>query len=220
MHSSNPLNHTTSPITTGTAVLAVKFSGGVLIACDTLASYGSLARFPSVERLRSLGNRTLIAASGDYSDFQVMMDHLNEQLREENSLDDGYVRSPSEYHQLIARILYNKRSKMDPWWLQCLIAGSLNGESFLGLADLRGTHFCDDFLATGYGSYLATPLFRKYWRPDLSLEDARALITEAVKVLVARDGRTHPRWQFGIVTDRDITIEPASELEISWAIAS
>ncbi|KAL0216220.1 hypothetical protein P9112_008404 [Eukaryota sp. TZLM1-RC] len=213
-----PVTHTTMPVTTGSAVLAVKYNGGVLVACDTLASYGSLARFPSVERLRSVGDNTLIAASGDFSDFQMLMEFLDEEVREERSLDDGYVRSPSEYHQLIARILYNKRNRMDPWWLQCIVAGFHN-EPFLGLADLRGTHYVDDFLATGFGSYLATPLFRKYWTPGMTLEEAKNLLIEAIKVLIGRDGRTHAKWQMGNVTQRETRVEDPAEIEISWAIA-
>lgn len=36
---------------TGTSVLGVKFSGGVIIAADMLGSYGSLARFRNISRL-------------------------------------------------------------------------------------------------------------------------------------------------------------------------
>ena len=34
-------------------------------------SYGSLARFTDLRRIRRVGDFTLIAASGEYSDFQV-----------------------------------------------------------------------------------------------------------------------------------------------------
>lgn len=36
---------------TGTSVLGVKFTGGVIIAADMLGSYGSLARFRNISRL-------------------------------------------------------------------------------------------------------------------------------------------------------------------------
>lgn len=36
---------------TGTSVLGVKFTGGVILAADMLGSYGSLARFRNISRL-------------------------------------------------------------------------------------------------------------------------------------------------------------------------
>lgn len=37
-----PIGHVTSPIVTGGAVIALKFDKGVIIAADTLLSYGGL----------------------------------------------------------------------------------------------------------------------------------------------------------------------------------
>ncbi|CAB1103648.1 unnamed protein product [Ectocarpus sp. CCAP 1310/34] len=42
--------YTSQPIVTGTSVLGIK--DGVMLAADTLASYGSLARYKNVERLK------------------------------------------------------------------------------------------------------------------------------------------------------------------------
>ena len=68
-----PTSHTQQPIVTGTSVLAVKYNGGVMLAADTLASYGSLARYKDVRRLQKVGDNTLVGASGEISDFQSIM---------------------------------------------------------------------------------------------------------------------------------------------------
>lgn len=60
---------------TGTSVLGIKYDGGVLLAADTLASYGSLARFDDVSRLHQAGSHACVAAGGDMSDFQELQ-HL------------------------------------------------------------------------------------------------------------------------------------------------
>lgn len=49
----------------------MQYKGGVLLASDTLASYGSLARFKDVQRLKSVGTHTVLGAGGEMSDFQV-----------------------------------------------------------------------------------------------------------------------------------------------------
>lgn len=41
-------------------------------------SYGSLARFTNLRRVRRVGDYTLLGGSGEYSDFQHIMDLLSE----------------------------------------------------------------------------------------------------------------------------------------------
>ena len=81
---------------TGTSVLGVTINDGVMLAADTLGwysnttcttnvhmhtyltvyaplgSYGSLARFRSVSRLKKVTDGCVVAASGDYADFQFL----------------------------------------------------------------------------------------------------------------------------------------------------
>ncbi len=59
-----PIRHTTRPIVTGTTVLGVRYQDGVMLASDTLASYGSLARYKDVRRINRIGENTLVAGSG------------------------------------------------------------------------------------------------------------------------------------------------------------
>jgi 20S proteasome subunit beta 7 len=66
----------------GTSVLGVKYRDGVMVAADTLGSYGSLARFRSISRLFRVNNETVIAASGDYADFQFIKDILEQKVYE------------------------------------------------------------------------------------------------------------------------------------------
>uniref|UniRef100_A0A3Q4HYY6 Proteasome subunit beta type-4 n=1 Tax=Neolamprologus brichardi TaxID=32507 RepID=A0A3Q4HYY6_NEOBR len=55
-----PVRHTLNPMVTGTSVLGVKFTGGVVIAADMLGSYGSLARFRNISRLMKVNNSTIL----------------------------------------------------------------------------------------------------------------------------------------------------------------
>lgn len=53
------------------------------MAADTLASYGSLARFRDERRLLKVGygpGKCLIGASGDMGDFQFMKESLEQLL--------------------------------------------------------------------------------------------------------------------------------------------
>ncbi|KAL6634641.1 hypothetical protein ACP70R_027312 [Stipagrostis hirtigluma subsp. patula] len=66
------------PYVTGTSVIALKYKDGVIMACDTGASYGSTLRYKSVERIKAVGKHSLIGASGEFSDFQEILRYLDE----------------------------------------------------------------------------------------------------------------------------------------------
>ena len=52
--------------------------------------------------------------------------------------------------------LLQRRNQQNPLWNDVIIAGP----NFLGFVDKIGTTFCDDFIATGFGSYLSLPILR------------------------------------------------------------
>lgn len=56
----SPSPSPSNPMVTGTSVLGVKFTGGVIIAADMLGSYGSLARFRNISRLMKVSSFCLV----------------------------------------------------------------------------------------------------------------------------------------------------------------
>ena len=71
-----PIADLRMPIVTGTSVLGLRYKDGVMLATDTLASYGSLARFMDVRRLEKIGDDVVAGASGDMSDWQNLRQQL------------------------------------------------------------------------------------------------------------------------------------------------
>lgn len=65
-----------------------------------LAFYAILAR---------VGDCTLIGASGEYSDFQHIMEVMEDNQQYDVNMDDGFERSPSEIYNLLRTIMYNRR---------------------------------------------------------------------------------------------------------------
>ena len=76
----NPFVDFRQPIVTGTSVIGIKFDGGVLIAADTLGSYGSLARYRDVSRILKVNDCTVLGASGDYADFQYLSSIIEQRV--------------------------------------------------------------------------------------------------------------------------------------------
>ena len=65
---------------TGTSVLGMKFDGGVVIAADTLGSYGATARFRDISRVMKVNDCTAIAASGDIADYRFLKSIIEQRV--------------------------------------------------------------------------------------------------------------------------------------------
>jgi len=216
-YSTDPTKHTLQPIVTGSTVIGMKYNGGVLVAADTLASYGNQARFKDVCRLKKVGKYTLLGASGELSDFQYIGDMLDELDNEDFLHEDGCSMGPHEYSSYIGRVMYNRRSKMNPLFNQFIVVGKKKDAApMLTYVDHQGTAFQDDFCATGFGSYLAMPLLRSEWRPDISLADAKALLVKCLQVCFYRDARAFNKIRIGTCDGETVTIEEPMTMPHKW----
>ncbi|CAO1636083.1 unnamed protein product [Sympodiomycopsis kandeliae] len=224
-----PSSHTSQPIVTGTSVLGLRYKDGIMLATDTLASYGSLARFMNIQRLHQLGENTVLGASGDMSDMQYVLHELDKVLIDEFNEDDGHDLSPPQIYAWLSRLMYERRSKVDPLWNSFVLGGVSppteshpQGKPFLGYVDLLGVTYQSSTIATGFGLHLAQPLLRKAveGREDTLTEDqARSILEGCMKVLFYRDARSLNRFQIATINAQGSTISAPKSVPTSWGFA-
>ena len=210
---------TLSPYVTGNSVLAIKYKGGVLMACDMLGAYGSTKRYKNVQRVFKVNETTIVGASGEISDFQYISNLLEELTTQDFCYDDGCTLTPKEIHAYLCRVLYNRRNKMDPLWNSLVVAGvdPLTGESFIGSVGMLGTSYTDSHVATSFGNYLSRPLFREFQRDDMSLEEAVSLMQEALRVLFYRDKTSINKYILAKVEKEEgVAISKPFALDTKW----
>lgn len=211
-----PIKHTTQPIVTGASVIAIKYAGGIIMGTDTLASYGSNARYKGVCRLKKVGAGTLLGASGEMSDFQ-QMSHLLEDIDTDDWMaEDGLRLGPKEIWNYMGRVLYNKRSKFNPLLNQFVVAGYQDGESFLGFVDHQGTCYQEKFIATGFGMHLAMPMLREAWKEGMTEAEARQLVAKCLEVLFYRDCYASNEVQIAKVDPSGVAIDAPVVLGTNW----
>ena len=75
----------------------MKYDGGVVIAADTLGSYGSLARFTEIQRVIKVNETTIVGAGGDFADFQFLSDIIKQKQIDEECADDGFNLKPKVF---------------------------------------------------------------------------------------------------------------------------
>lgn len=229
--SNGPKQATQAPVVTGTSVLALKFNGGVVMAADNLASYGSLARFTNTQRLRTFGDKAVLGFSGDVSDMQFLDRHLTGLEIQEAYEDAGEDNeeaglNAANLHTYLGKLFYGRRNKFDPLWNQVLVAGFDNKNSvFLACVDLRGTTYSSPSLATGYGAALAQPIMRRVAETEeqaaqLTQEEAIDVIKECMKVMFYRDARSLDTYSMAVVKKDGVTLTTDEKVDRqSWAFA-
>lgn len=218
-----PMRHTLTPITTGTSVLGIKFDKGVMIACDTLGSYGSLARYRKVSRVMRVNDTTIMGADGDYADFQFLKSVIEQKCISDRCAGDGFQYTAPSLHSWLTRVLYNRRSKFNPLWNSLVVGGFAGDEPFLGYVNKIGTAYEAPSIATGYGAYIAQPLLRDALdkKPNLTEADAKELLKQCITVLYYRDGRAWNKYEIATVTsDAPAKIEGPLEVTGDWSIAT
>jgi len=208
--------HTVQPIVTGTSVLGTTYKDGVLIACDTLGSYGSTKRYKSVQRMHKVNEQVVLAASGEISDFSYIKKLLDELTTDDFCNDDGIQLSPKEVHAYLCRVMYNRRNKFDPLWNSLILGGFSNGTPFLGTIGMIGTNYEDAHVATGFGNHLARPIFRERHSPDMSEADAVAMLHDALRVCYYRDKQSINKFQIAKITAEGVTISDPFSLDVKW----
>ena len=92
--------------------------------------------------------------------------------------------------------------------------------SHLGYVDLYGTMFSDNYIATGYGNYMALPLIRDRWRADMSEGEARALLEDCMRVLWYRDTRALNKIQLAKMTATGTVISEPYSVDTNWSFRS
>lgn len=211
-------------------MIAVKYKDGVVIAADNLASYGSLARFTDVHRLRPFNKQAIVGFGGDVSDMQYLDRLLMSLNTEENygssDPDETPAMSAKNLWTYLSKVMYKRRTDFNPLWNALLICGlDDKGKPFLASTDLLGTTFSAPTLATGFGAHLAQPILRRVV-PDeatsqqLDKEAAVAAVKECMKVLFYRDARSMNEYSIAVVSSEGVELKEDEKLENqSWAFA-
>ena len=233
-----PTLHTQQPTITGTSVVALKYKDGIMMAADNVGAYGSLMRFSNIERLIKVGEETVVGILGDISDLQQIERILDElEIDEAYDIEDGgdepepgkpaphSLRAP-HVHEYLSRVLYNRRSKMDPLW-NAVVVGGYNDDRtpFLKYVDLLGVTYASLTIATGFGGHLAIPLLRNLIPYDkdyseVTEEQARECLAHCMRVLFYRDARSMDEYSLVTIKPLEFKHEKGVKVEDqAWRFA-
>jgi 20S proteasome subunit beta 7 len=104
--------------------MAIKYADGVMLAADTAVAYGSMKKTKHSCRMAEISKETVIACSGEMSDFQELIKIFREKHEGDVMENDGaHFFKPKDYFNYLSRVNYQRRMKMDPLWNGTLVGG-------------------------------------------------------------------------------------------------
>lgn len=174
----------------GTSVFALKYKDGIMIAADVQVNYGSWLKEKNFQRMCTVGEESILACSGEMSDFQNLKKMLDVKYEDDLIQSDGALfLGPKEYHNLVGGFQYRKRMRGDPVFVSAIIAGISRStkEVFLGCSDHHGMKLQKDYFITGLANHYCGVLFANNWRADMTEAEARELIETCIRVMFIRD---------------------------------
>ncbi|KAK2196185.1 bifunctional Proteasome [Babesia duncani] len=210
-----------SGIVTGAAIVGLKFNDGVLIAADTKLSYGRMNRVKDFCRLEKLSDNAIFCSSGDAADHQYLSETLKYQVAQElvskNNDFSKCLINAEMLHNYLSRLQYYKRTKIEPIFSSCILAGlDAHGKPLIGYSDVYGTSYKDDFIVTGLGKYFAIGPLRQDYKPDMTKAEATELAIRCMRLLYLRDCSASDKIQVAYVTKDGVEIQDPVVITGKW----
>ncbi|MHA2078777.1 MAG: proteasome subunit beta [Candidatus Thorarchaeota archaeon] len=187
---------------TGATVVGIKCSDGVVVATDSLITWGTHILSEKGIKAFKLTDTIVLASAGLTSDYQMLVNRLQAQIKlyELNQKKDITVKALSK---MLANTLYSRR--MAPLYVQTVVVGIDDSGPHLFSLDMGGSLIPDEFTATGSGTAPAFGVLEDAFKPDMTVKDAEAIAINAVKAGIARDAQSGGDIRVMSVTKSGVT---------------
>jgi len=181
----------------GATTVGVVCTDGVVLASEKRVSYGSMVMSRTGKKVFRVTDRIGVACAGLVSDMQVLARQVEAYANLFN-LDAGRPIPVRSVAKLLSNLLFNQR--MIPLITQTIVGGLDEEGAGLYVLDVLGSVLPDKFAAVGSGAEIAIGVLEEAYRDGMSVKEARALVTRAVKSAVSRDIMSGDGLDFLLIT--------------------
>jgi len=187
---------------TGATVVGIKCSDGVVVATDSLITWGTYVLTDKGVKAFKLTDTIVLASAGLTSDYQMLVNRLKAQIKlyELNQKKDITVKALSK---MLANTLYARR--MAPLYVQTIVIGLDAEGPQLFTLDMGGSLIPDEFTATGSGTAPAYGVLEDRFKSGLTVKEAEEIAITAVKAGIARDAQSGGEIRVMSVTEGGVT---------------
>ncbi len=188
----------------GATTVGVVCKDGVILASEKRATYGYFVISKGVKKVFKITDQIGAACAGLVGDMQILTREVEAQANL-FSMDVGRKISVRAAAKLMSVILFNRRYA--PLITQTIVGGLDEEGPSLYVLDVLGSLIPDKYAAVGSGTEIAMGVLEEGYKDELSIEEAKTLVTRAIKSAISRDSMSGDGIDFMIITKDGITEE-------------
>lgn len=167
----------------GATVVAVKAAEGVVLGGDRKVTLGNLVLSKGAKKVHLVTDRIAVGFSGLIADAQAILRLVQEEVRFYRLVAKTEATAEA-IAKLFSIILYSQRYY--PLSSEVIVAGADSRPKIIVL-DSLGSTLADEYAAIGTGASIAYGVLEEGYRTGMSLEEAKKLVTSAIRNAMRRD---------------------------------
>jgi proteasome beta subunit len=188
----------------GATTMGVVCADGVILASEKRVTYGYLVVSKGVKKVFKITDQIGAACAGLVGDMQILTREVEAQANL-FSMDVGRRISVKSAAKLMSVILFNRR--YTPLITQTIVGGLDEEGPSLYVLDVLGSLIPDKYAVVGSGTEIAIGVLEEGYKEGLNIEEAKALVTRAIKSAISRDAMSGDGIDFLVITKEGITEE-------------
>jgi proteasome beta subunit len=188
----------------GATTIGVVCTDGVILASEKRVAYGHFVMSKGGKKVFKITDQIGVACAGLVGDMQILTREVEAQANL-FSMEVGRPISVRAASKLMANILFNRRYA--PLITQTIVGGLDDEGASLYVLDVLGSLIPDKYAAVGSGTEIAVGVLEEGYKEGMRLEDAKALVTRAIKSAISRDAMSGDGIDFLMITKEGIAEE-------------
>jgi proteasome beta subunit len=188
----------------GATTIGVVCADGVILASEKRVTYGTFVMSKGGKKVFKITDQIGVACAGLVGDMQILAREVEAQANL-FSMEVGRPISVRAASKLMANILFNRRYA--PLITQTIMGGLDDEGASLYVLDVLGSLIPDKYAAVGSGTEIAVGVLEEGYKEGMRLEEAKALVTRAIKSAISRDAMSGDGIDFLLITKKGITEE-------------
>lgn len=188
----------------GATTVGVVCKDGVILAAEKRVTYGVFIASKSGKKVFKINDQIGAACAGLVSDMQVLVRDV-EANANLFSMDVGRKISVRAAAKLMSNILFNRR--MMPLITQTIVGGLDDEGPSIWVLDVLGSVLPDDYAVVGSGTEIAIAVIEEGYKKNISIDEAKELVTRAIKSAISRDAMSGDGIDFLIINKDGATEE-------------
>jgi len=171
-------------IVLGATTIGVIYKDGVILSSEKRISYGYMVMSKSGRKVFKVTDTIGAACAGLVADMQILIRQVSAYAKL-YALEHNHMMSVKSTAKTISNLLFQRR--LFPYITQTIIGGVDDEGPNLYILDPLGSLISDNYATVGSGAEIAIGVLEAGFKEDLTLQEGRDLVYQAMKSALARD---------------------------------